>query len=102
MIAVPMMMRLFIGFVAFKLFLNLYIIEIVLLISSSLLLPEHIIVISVPAKRELFIQVQYAMSSIGIEPSSLPGGKGEPLPLVRPCLIHYTIGTQFIIGIFAI
>ena len=55
MIALPVMANLFIGFVAFELFLNLYIIEIFLLISSSLLLPEHIIVISVPAKRELFL-----------------------------------------------
>ena len=62
-----MMANLFIGVVAFELFLNLYIIEIFLLISSSLLLPEHIIVISVPAKRELVIQVQYAMSSIRVK-----------------------------------
>ena len=55
MIAVPMTMKLFIGFVAFDLFLNLYTVVIVLVILSSLLVPEHIIMIAVTAKRELFI-----------------------------------------------
>ena len=75
MIAVPMTMKLFIGFLAFDLFLNLYTVVIVLVILSSLLVSEHIIMISIPMKRELFIGFVYSFSSLS-PPLPSPGGDG--------------------------
>ena len=80
MIAVPMTMKLFIGFVAFDLFLNLYTVVIVLVILSSLLVSEHIIMISIPMKRELFIGFVYSFSSL---PPPLAVGWGWP-PIPHP------------------